>query len=84
MPVTVEAKELNKMNEEGKIKGCIPLSLDMAISREAYVHKNALNRKIVGDADVLLFPYIHAGNIAYKFLFHTTENKNGCILTRTK
>ena len=45
MPVTVEAKELTKMNEEGKIKGCIidgPLSLDMAISREACVHKNAL------------------------------------------
>ena len=50
MPVTVEAKELTKMNEERKIKGCIidgPLSLDMAISREAYIHKNALNRKIV-------------------------------------
>lgn len=87
MPVTVEAKELTKMNEEGKIKGCIidgPLSLDMAISREACVHKNALNRKIVGDADVLLFPDIHAGNIAYKFLVHTTVFKNGCILTGTK
>ena len=78
MPVTVEAKELTKMNEERKIKGCSidsPLSLDMAISREAYVHKNALNRKIVGDADALLFPYIHAGNIAYKFLVHTTVFK---------
>ena len=27
---------------------------------------------------------IHAGNIAYKFLVHTTEFKNGCILTGTK
>ena len=87
MPVTVEAAELTRMNEEGKIKGCIvdgPLSLDLAICPEAAVHKNAENRKIVGDADILLFPDIHAGNIAYKFIVHTTEFKNGCILTGTK
>ncbi|MCR5776533.1 MAG: phosphate butyryltransferase [Lachnospiraceae bacterium] len=87
MPVTVEAAELVKMNEEGKITGCIvdgPLSLDMAISREACEHKGALDRKIVGDADILLFPDIHAGNIAYKFIVHTTEFLNGCILTGTK
>ena len=30
------------------------------------------------------FPGIHAGNIAYKFIVHTTEFKNGCILTGTK
>ena len=50
MPITVEVKELTKRNEEGKIKGCIiddSFSLDMAISREGCVHKNALNRKIV-------------------------------------
>ena len=87
MPVTVEAAELTKMNEEGKIKGCIvdgPLSLDLAICPEAAKHKGAEDRKIVGDADILLFPDIHAGNIAYKFIVHTTEFKNGCILTGTK
>ena len=38
MPVTVEAAELTKMNEVGKITGCIvdgPLSLDVAIDPEA-------------------------------------------------
>lgn len=87
MPVTVEAAELTRMNAEGKIKGCIvdgPLSLDLAICPEAAKHKNAEDRKIVGDADILLFPDIHAGNIAYKFIVHTTEFKNGCILTGTK
>ncbi len=86
MPATVEAAELVKMNEEGKIKGCIvdgPLSVDMALSHEACVHKNALDRKITGDADIFLFPDIHAGNIAYKFIVHTTEFLNGCILTGT-
>ena len=87
MPCTVEADELTKMNEEGKITGCIvdgPLSLDLAIEPEAAYHKGTTNRKIVGDADVLLFPDIHAGNITYKALVHTAECVNGNILTGTK
>lgn len=87
MPATVEADELTKMNEEGKITGCIvdgPLSMDLAIDPEAARHKGATGRKIVGDADVLLFPDIHAGNITYKTLVHTAKVKNGCILTGTK
>ena len=87
MPVTVEAEELTKMCEEGKIKGCVvdgPLSLDLAIDPEAAKHKGAEGRKIVGDADVLLFPDIHAGNLVYKCLVHTAKVKNGNILTGTK
>ncbi len=87
MPVTVEAAELTKMNEEGQITGCIvdgPLSLDLAIDPEAARHKGATGRKIVGDADVILFPDIHAGNLVYKCLVHTANVKNGCILTGTK
>ena len=87
MPVTVEAAELTKMNDEGKITGCIvdgPLSMDLAIDPEAAKHKGATGRKIVGDADVILFPDIHAGNITYKTLVHTAKVKNGCILTGTK
>jgi len=84
MPATVEAAELTKMNEEGKITGCIvdgPLSMDLAIDPEAAHHKGATDRKIQGDADILLFPDIHAGNLVYKTLVHTADVKNGCILT---
>ena len=87
MPCTVDAEALTKMNESGEITGCIvdgPLSLDLAIEPEAAFHKGTTNRKIVGDADVLLFPDIHAGNITYKALVHTAECKNGNILTGTK
>ncbi len=87
MPVTVEAAELTRMNEEGEITGCIvdgPLSLDLAIDPEAAMHKGATDRKIQGDADVLLFPDIHAGNLVYKTIVHTLDVKNGCILTGTK
>ena len=86
MPATVDAAELTKMNAEGKIKGCIidgPLSLDMAISKEACSHKKGLDRKITGDADILLFPDIHTGNVAYKMLVHTSHFLNGAILSGT-
>ncbi len=87
MPATLDAAELTKMNEEGKITGCIvdgPLSMDIAIDPEAAAHKGADGRKVAGDADILLFPDIHAGNLVYKTLVHTAKVENGCILTGTK
>ncbi len=88
MPVTVEAAELTKRNEEGELTGCVidgPLSLDLAIDPEAAKHKGATGRKIQGDADVLLFPDIDAGNQVYKAMVHMVPHvKNGCILAGTK
>ena len=88
MPATVEAAELTRMCNDGEITGCIvdgPLSLDLAIDPEAAKHKGATDRKIQGDADVLLFPDIHAGNLVYKAIVHMVPGvKNGCILTGTK
>ena len=86
MPETVEADELTKMNERGEITGCIvdgPLSMDLATCPEAAQHKGATGRKIVGDADILLFPDIHAGNILYKGLVHFSKCKNGNLITGT-
>ncbi len=87
MPATVDAEELTKMNERGEITGCIvdgPLSYDLAIDPEAAKHKGATGRKIVGDADIFLFPDIQAGNITYKALVHNSKSVNGNILTGTK
>ncbi len=88
MPVTLEAAELTRLNEAGEIKDCIidgPLSMDLAIDPAAAEHKaGAKDRKIVGDADILLFPDIHAGNLVYKTMVRTQAVKNGNILTGTK
>ena len=88
MPVTVEADELRKMCEEGKITGCVvdgPLSMDIAIDPAAAEEKKATDRPAAGCADVLLFPDIHAGNLVYKTIVHMVPGaKNGCILTGTK
>ena len=87
MPCTVEADELRKLNEEGKLTGCVvdgPLSMDIAIDPEAAHHKGAQDRPAAGHADILLFPDIQAGNLVYKTLVHTADCKNGCILTGTR
>ncbi|MDR0220699.1 MAG: phosphate butyryltransferase [Lachnospiraceae bacterium] len=87
MPATVEAAELTRMYKDGEITGCIvdgPLSFDLAIDPEAALHKGATDRAIQGDADILLFPDIHAGNLVYKALVHTAQVVNGNILTGTK
>lgn len=86
MPATVEAAELTRMCLNGEITGCIvdgPLSLDLAIDPAAAQHKGATDRAIQGDADILLFPDIHSGNLVYKALVHTAKVKNGNILTGT-
>lgn len=86
MQVTVDAAELTRMNDEGIITGCIvdgPLSYDLATEPEAAKHKGAEGRKIVGDADVLLFPDIHAGNITYKSMVHNANVINGNLITGT-
>ncbi|MEG1847052.1 MAG: phosphate butyryltransferase [Lachnospiraceae bacterium] len=83
MPPTVDADELTKMNERGEIKNCIvhgPLSMDLAISEAAAKHKGGLTNPVIGNADILLFPNIDAGNITYKLLVQTAKVKNGNML----
>jgi phosphate butyryltransferase len=86
MRCTVEGKKLTEMNENGEIKNCIvdgPMSMDMAISREACEIKGTLDRKITGDADILLFPDIHSNNLSVKIVAHTAEHYGGMILAGT-
>ena len=85
MPETMEAEKLTQMNINGEIKDCIvdgPLSLDLAISPES-VQIKYVHRRVNGDADILLFPDVHAANIAYKILTHLSDSKNGNILLGT-
>ena len=86
MPETLEAEKLTEMNINGEIKDCIvdgPLSMDVAISPESAKVKNT-NRRINGDSDIILFPDVHAANIAYKILTHLTDIKSGNIIIGTR
>lgn len=86
MPATLDAAMLSKMGDRHQIKNCVidgPFSLDIALSSEAAGHKGITNSEVAGNADIILFPDIHSGNITYKCLTHTTDARNGGILVGT-
>ncbi len=68
MKATVDGAEIMRMNREGEITGAVvhgPLSLDLALSREACAIKG-VESEVAGDADILVFPNIESGNVFYK------------------
>ena len=68
MPCTVDAAELQAMNERGEIEGCVvqgPLQFDNAVSVEAAKHKG-ISGAVAGNADIMLVPDIEAGNMLVK------------------
>lgn len=86
MEATVHAKELADMNSRGEITGCIidgPFALDNAISKKAAEIKG-INSEVAGDADILLMPYIEAGNVLYKSLTYFAKAKNAGIILGAK
>jgi phosphate butyryltransferase len=83
MPATLDAEMLTKMNEEGKISGCMvkgPLALDNAVSLEAARHKG-IDHPVAGRADILIAPDIEAGNILNKSMeYFARAEKAGVIM----
>lgn len=68
MQATVDADVLQKMNANGEISDCVisgPISFDIAVSGNAAKIKQ-YNGPIQGDADILLFDNIEAGNNTIK------------------
>lgn len=68
MQATVDAENLRQMNVAGEIKNCIvsgPVALDIAVSPDAAAAKGIVGA-IQGNADVLLFHNIEAGNNTLK------------------
>jgi phosphate butyryltransferase len=86
MRETEEALRLTKMNDIGQIRGCIvdgPLSFDLAINPKIPKYKGMENRKIKGDADIILFPNIHAANLAYNLMTQIIKAKSATLLSGT-
>ena len=77
MPETVEGRELREMNQRGEITGCIvegPISYDCAMSKEIADFKG-FESPVAGDADILVAPNIHAGNIMGKMFTVTCRTR---------
>ena len=70
MQATVDAALLTVMNKRGQIKDCLvdgPLAMDLALSSYAAEHKG-IQSQVAGQADILLFHNIDAGNNVLKTL----------------
>jgi phosphate butyryltransferase len=86
MQATADAAELARMNQTGELKGCVvagPLALDNAISIEASRHKGITN-SVAGHAEILLMPFIEAGNMLYKSIVFFARGKLAGIIVGAK
>lgn len=78
MPATLDGDILTKMARQGEFgdaKVLGPLSLDLAVSREAAATKR-FDNPVAGNADILVTPNIEAGNVLYKSL----TTLSGCTM----
>jgi phosphate butyryltransferase len=85
MQATVEAAIITQMARRGQIKGAIvdgPLALDVAVSKECCDIKG-LESPVGGDADILIFPTIEAGNAFYKSITQLGKGKLAALVTGT-
>ncbi len=68
MPATVDADALAQMNSRGEISDCVisgPVAFDIAVSRDA-ANAKGITGPVQGNADILLFHNIEAGNNTLK------------------
>ena len=82
MQATVDAGELVKMAEEGKITGCKvggPFALDNAVNKEAAKTKG-IKDPMAGDVDILLMDDIESGNVLYKALSFLAGAKSAGVI----
>jgi phosphate butyryltransferase len=82
MVPTTDAAIICKMAERGQIKGAIvdgPLAIDLAFSKESGQIKG-VKSEVVGDADVLIFPNIEAGNVFFKTCTYLAKGNIAAIV----
>lgn len=86
MPATLDAAELQKMNQEGKITGCTvsgPLQIDNAISA-ASAKVKGVKDPVAGHADIFVVPYIEVGNVFLKALHYLAGYTFGGVVLGAK
>lgn len=84
MPSSVTAKNLTDRfsdSDDAIVYG--PLSLDLALSKEAVAHKR-FEGPIAGDADILVVPNIDVGNVLYKSILLFGDATIGGTIVGTK
>jgi phosphate butyryltransferase len=82
MPDTLEAVELQRLNENGEFPGSLvqgPLSFDLAFATDAG-DKKRIEGSVIGAADAMLFPNLLAANLTVKAMMYTAECRFGGVV----
>jgi len=86
MPSTMDAAALAALNMKGEFLECImegPISMDVALSKEAAFHK-CIRSEISGETDVFIVPNIDAGNMIGKTLIYCANAKMAGVILGAK
>ncbi len=87
VPSSTEAAIIAKMGDRGQLGNVIidgPLSLDVALCRDAAEQKKVKGSSVAGDADCLLFPNIESGNVFFKAATHFAGGEIAAMVVGTK
>src|SRR5262249_52893222 len=85
MPETIEAAERTRRNQQGEFPDCLiegPLSFDLAYAADAGAKKR-IEGRVVGAADVLIFPNLLSANLTVKAIMYTADCRFGGVLRGT-
>lgn len=86
MQASVDAAQLKRLWQAGEIRDCYvegPIAFDLAISKDAAEQKG-FESPVAGEADLMIYPDINAGNIAMKTLTMTGHNRTGSVILGLK
>ncbi len=86
VPATVDAAIISVMARRGQIKGAVvdgPVALDIALSRESAQIKG-VDSPVAGDADILIFHDIEAGNAVFKTITYLAKGKIAAMVAGAK
>ena len=84
---STEAALLAKMGDRGQLGNVVidgPLSLDVALYKEAAEIKKVKGSSVAGDADCLLFPNIESANVFFKAATHFGGAELAAMVMGTK
>lgn len=82
---TLEGAVISKMAERNQISGCIvdgPMALDVAINKESADIKG-VKSPVAGDADILIFHDLEAGNAFFKSLTYFANARLAALVAGT-
>ncbi|MDE5629205.1 MAG: phosphate butyryltransferase [Muribaculaceae bacterium] len=87
VPSSTEGALLAKMADRGQLGKLVldgPLSLDVALYKEAAIEKKVKGSQVAGEADCLLFPNIESGNVFFKSATHFGGAEIAAIVVGTR